>query len=109
MLREINNMMGVKYFLVYLFLLGLFLFSLKRKVSVHKRGEVDLNMSKALKGHTILFLGSISYFFYLLHTRIVYALMVYLDINSMILWILLTTIISWSVFIIYNKLSVLFK
>jgi len=56
-------------------------------------------------GKGILFIGSISYFFYLLHARICYTLVVYTCINSILAWIGLTIIISWLVSYIFNRLS----
>ena len=52
----------------------------------------------------LAFLGSISYFFYLSHIRIGYQLMTYMNINSVILWVLLTCFISWMLKIMYKKL-----
>lgn len=43
----------------------------------------------------LLFLGSISYFFYLSHTRIGYTLLAYIGVRSMLLWVVITILISW--------------
>ena len=63
-----------------------------------------INELYAVKGKLILLLGSISYFFYLLHTRICYTLMVYMGANSIIVWVLLTAAFSWIINYLYNKL-----
>lgn len=57
-----------------------------------------LNKYYIINGKMILLLGSISYFFYLLHARICYALIVYLNINSIIAWVLLTMLLAWIVY-----------
>ena len=62
-----------------------------------------INKKYIVNGKTILFLGDISYFFYLLHARVCYTLIVYTGINSIIAWVGITLIISWLVFFIYNK------
>lgn len=46
-------------------------------------------------GAPILFLGSISYFYYLCHVRIGYQLMTYMGINDLLFWTLLTVGIAW--------------
>lgn len=63
-----------------------------------------LNRYFEVKGNAMLLLGSISYFFYLLHTRICYTLAVYLHINSIILWLLLTLSCSYLVWTGFNKI-----
>lgn len=53
-----------------------------------------LNTKYGMKGKCILFLGTISYFFYLSHLRIGYTLLMFMNVNSILLWILITIIIS---------------
>lgn len=57
-----------------------------------------------LGGKVLLFLGSISYFFYLSHTRIGYTLLAYTGIKSMLLWITITIIVSYLLMKFYNFL-----
>lgn len=57
-----------------------------------------------LGGKLLLFVGSISYFFYLSHTRIGYTLLAYTGIKSMLLWITITIIISYLLMKFYNLL-----
>ena len=64
-----------------------------------------VNKYYIVTGKGILFLGSISYFFYLLHTRICYTLIVYTGINSILAWIGLTIIISWLASYMFNRIN----
>lgn len=50
----------------------------------------------------LLFLGSISYFFYLSHIRIGYTFLAYTGVRSMLLWILITILLSWILMILCN-------
>ena len=52
-----------------------------------------------MRGKIILSLGTISYFFYLAHVRIGYTLLTYMGLDSILLWALLTILIS---FILYE-------
>lgn len=56
-------------------------------------------------GGVLLFLGSISYFFYLSHIRIGYTLLAYTNIHSMIFWIIITIIVSIIVKAFISKLK----
>lgn len=57
-----------------------------------------------LRSKSLLFLGSISYFFYLCHQRIGYTLLAYTSVHSMLLWIFITIIISFLLFKLYKWL-----
>lgn len=54
-----------------------------------------LNSKFVMNGKIILWLGMISYFFYLSHVRIGYTLLTYVGVDSILLWILITTGISY--------------
>lgn len=54
-----------------------------------------LNSKYVMNGKNILWLGMISYFFYLSHVRIGYTLLTYVGVDSILLWILITTGISY--------------
>ena len=56
------------------------------------------------KGSVILFLGNISYFYYLCHVRIGYQLMTYMGINDLIFWTAFTVGIAWILKSTYNIL-----
>lgn len=65
-----------------------------------------INRYFEVKKHSVMmFLGNISYFYYLCHVRIGYQLMTYMGINDLILWSLLTTIIAWLLKLGYDSLS----
>ena len=54
------------------------------------------------KGSAILFLGSISYFYYLCHVRLGYQLMTYMGINDLLFWAAFTTLLAWLLKKAYN-------
>ena len=54
-----------------------------------------LNSKYVMNGKAVLWLGMISYFFYLSHVRIGYTLLTYIGVNSIILWLLITAGISY--------------
>ena len=54
------------------------------------------------KGSAILFLGSISYFYYLCHVRLGYQLMTYMGINDLLFWAVFTTLLAWLLKKAYN-------
>lgn len=62
-----------------------------------------VNSKYEMKGKAILWLGTISYFFYLAHVRIGYTLLTYLGINSIILWVVITTLVSYLLYKLYSK------
>lgn len=55
------------------------------------------------KGSTILFLGCISYFYYLCHVRLGYQLMTYMGINDLFFWAAFTTL-AWLLKKAYNAM-----
>ena len=57
-----------------------------------------LNSKYVMDGKIILWLGMISYFFYLSHVRIGYTLLTYVGVDSILLWILITTVVSYLLF-----------
>ena len=54
------------------------------------------------KGSAILFLGSISYFYYLCHVRLGYQLMTYMGINDLLFWAAFTTLLAWLLKKVYD-------
>ncbi|MBO5632409.1 MAG: hypothetical protein J5965_25420, partial [Aeriscardovia sp.] len=53
-----------------------------------------INRRYTIESKILLFLGGISFFFYLSHIRIGYNLMTYIGWNSIILWIVVTILCS---------------
>ena len=53
----------------------------------------------------IMFLGGISYFYYLCHLRIGYQLVTYMGINDLIFWALFTTLIAWLLKLLYVRIE----
>lgn len=64
-----------------------------------------INSRYEMSGKYILWLGTISYFFYLVHIRIGYTLLTYTGIDSILLWVAITTIISFVLHKLYSQLS----
>ena len=54
-----------------------------------------LNRKYTYNGKILLWLGTLSYFFYLIHERISWLLLAYTKIISPIVWILITLVISY--------------
>lgn len=65
-----------------------------------------INSRYEMRGKAILWLGSISYFFYLAHVRLGYTLLTYIGINSIILWIAITTTISYLLYKLNSKIKI---
>ena len=65
-----------------------------------------INSRYEMRGKAILWLGSISYFFYLAHVRLGYTLLTYTGINSIILWIAITTTISYLLYKLNSKIKI---
>lgn len=61
-----------------------------------------INFKYEIKSHILLFMGTISYFFYLSHIRIGYPILVYSGISSILGWIILTILISYILYRIYD-------
>lgn len=57
-------------------------------------------------GTYLLYLGSISYFFYLSHIRIGYTLLAYTGIRSMLLWIAITIAVSYLLKMFYKLIDI---
>lgn len=70
-----------------------------------------INKKYVFKGKTLLFLGGISYFFYLSHIRVGWALMVYsgVEYKSVVLWVLITLLCSFFLDMSYKSLSKMLK
>lgn len=66
-----------------------------------------VNSKYEMRGKAVLWLGTISYFFYLAHVRIGYTLLTYLGINSIILWVAITTLVSYLLFKLNSKIKFL--
>ena len=62
-----------------------------------------INIRYIVKSRVLVFMGTISYFFYLTHARIGYTLISYIGVYSILVWILITIVISYGFFEI-NKL-----
>lgn len=54
-----------------------------------------LNSKYEVQSKGLLFLGGVSYFYYLSHVRFGYTLITYIQINSIIIWCLLTALIAY--------------
>lgn len=54
----------------------------------------------------LLFIGSISYFFYLSHERIGFTLMLYSGLDSVLLWILITICVAYVLKVGYDKIKI---
>lgn len=63
-----------------------------------------INNKFEMKGRGILYLGSISYIFYLSHIRIGYHILTYLHIDSIIVWTIIATISSAILYEINKRL-----
>lgn len=79
----------VQLFCFVLSVIGLFIFAF-------------IGRRYTFQGKALLFVGSISYFFYLSHIRIGYTLLGYTGVHSMLLWIVITIIISFALSKIYR-------
>lgn len=62
-----------------------------------------------IKGRWILGLGAVSYFFYLAHVRIGYVVLTYLQIDSILVWVAVTSIVAYLLMKIYDYLKNKFK
>ena len=71
------------------------LFSLGEKAS----GVTIRNLKYEMQSKCLLFLGGISYFYYLSHIRVGYVFITYMQIDSIIVWCILTTLIAY----LFNK------
>lgn len=65
-----------------------------------------LNKKYIINSRSLAFMGGISYFFYLSHMRIGYALMDYTDVCSVLLWVAITVSVSWLLLKLYKCLRV---
>lgn len=65
-----------------------------------------LNKKYEYKGKSLLFLGTISYFYYLSHRRICWVLCCYLNIYDLLFWVLLTILVSYILYWFYNNSDV---
>lgn len=63
-----------------------------------------INRRFVVNSRVLAFMGAISYFFYLSHIRIGYTLLSYINVYSILVWIFITIVISFGLFII-NKLK----
>ena len=63
-----------------------------------------INNKFEMKGRGILYLGAISYIFYLSHIRIGYHILTYLHIDSIIVWTIIATISSALLYEINKRL-----
>ena len=66
---------------------------------------LKLNQRYIYKGKSLLWLGSISYFFYLCHERISWVLMGYTKLISPIIWISITLLIAYLLSYFYKHIS----
>lgn len=65
-----------------------------------------INRKYDMNGKIALFLGTISYFFYLCHVRIGYTIITYIGVDSILVWVLITTIVSYLLWKVYNILKI---
>ena len=63
-----------------------------------------INTRYSFKGKILLFVGSISYFYYLCHFRIAGLVLPYLGIRSLLLWAFVTIPIAWGIKTTYDKI-----
>lgn len=63
-----------------------------------------INSRYEMKGKAVLFMGTI--FFYLAHVRLGYTLLTYIGINSIVLWIAITTIVSYLLYKLNSKIKI---
>lgn len=66
-----------------------------------------INSKYKMKGKVILWLGTISYFFYLSHIRIGYTLLTYLGGNSILFWIAITCVVSYLLYKLNSRIRFL--
>ncbi|PWJ55900.1 MULTISPECIES: acyltransferase [unclassified Fibrobacter] len=62
-----------------------------------------INKHFDFKGKHLLFLGSISYFYYLCHRRISWIILCYLGIHDVLCWTVFSIVTAWLIYIVYNK------
>lgn len=63
-----------------------------------------INRKYEFEGKALVFLGGISYFFYLAHIRIAYELLCQIGVKSILLWIFITILISYFLSFVYQYL-----
>ena len=63
-----------------------------------------INKRYEMQGKAMLFLGSISYFFYLCHIRIGFFLIWYIGVIDVVVWTLVTLVIAYALTIGYKKI-----
>lgn len=64
-----------------------------------------LNKRYVMNNRLLAFMGAISYFFYLSHERIGYTILAYTNIYSVLLWVLITIIISFALSYSYKVIK----
>ena len=64
-----------------------------------------LNKRYVFKSKPMLYLGTISFFFYLIHRRIAWVICCYLDFSNVILWVLVSLFVSILMWQLYNALK----
>lgn len=65
-----------------------------------------INKIYSIKGKILLFLGNLSFFYYLCHIRITYVLLYYLKIESVFLWAVINILVAFYMFKLYNCVSI---
>ena len=63
------------------------------------------NTMYEMKSTYLLFMGSISYFYYLCHERIVCSIIAYTGVKSLLLWALITIPIAYLISIIHKRIT----
>lgn len=107
-----NKMNKSKFNFICLVILLLCFFSLKDKLilscsllAVLSLGVFSyINRKYEFEGEALIFLGGISYFFYLGHSRIAYKILLQTGFKSIILWILISILISYFLSFVYQYL-----
>ena len=64
-----------------------------------------INTRYEMKSTYLLFMGSISYFYYLCHERIVCSIIAYTGVKSLLLWALITIPIAYLISIIHKRIT----
>lgn len=104
-----SNSMKVNIGLVLMFMLTNIVINEPINTAIHAFSMLVLfamcllNRKYTHKSRILIFIGSISYFFYLVHQRICYPLMILLGANSVVIWILLTIVVAYYIDTLYKR------
>lgn len=62
-----------------------------------------INNKYEMKGKVILFLGAVSYFFYLAHVRIGYFITAYFNFSDLVVWTIISFVVATVLTLLYNR------